>query len=317
MEGIILKGVGGLYEVQSGDAIHYCSARGKFRKREVSPLPGDRVHLAPLEQSGQLKTGKKDAIQADAVITEILPRKNQFIRPKLANLTHLFLISAAAFPQPSLIVIDKLTAVCVHKGVTPVLIFSKSDLGSVSEYVSIYTHAGFPVFTISNETGEGIAEVTEYLHTIAEQAAEAGEPCNVAFAGNSGVGKSSLLNRIFPELQLETGEISQKLGRGRHTTRTAQLYPLWETGGYVVDTPGFGAMDTERYALIRKEELADCFPEFAPYREDCFFTGCSHTVEKGCQVLQALQEGKIEPTRHASYCEMYKEAKEIKEWELK
>lgn len=308
-EGIILKGVGGLYEVLSGEEVHYCSARGKFRKNEISPLPGDRVLITPLSQSGAVK---KDTLQADAVIAKILPRKNQFIRPKLANLTHLFILSATVSPVPSYIVIDKLCAVCVHKGVTPVLIFTKSDLASAEEYAAVYKHAGFPVFVVSNETGEGVKEVRDYLKQITSEAV-----CNVAFAGNSGVGKSSLLNCLFPELQLATGEISQKLGRGRHTTRTAQLYPVWDTGSYVVDTPGFGAMETERYELIRKEELADCFPEFAPYLDGCFFTGCSHTVEKGCAVLEAFREGKIEPSRHESYCTMYAEAKEIKEWELK
>ncbi len=307
--GIIIKGVGGLYEVKCGSETHYCSARGKFRKKDISPLPGDLVDIELIEQSGAVK---KDTIQADAVIAKILPRRNQFIRPKLANLTHLFILSSIISPVPSPIVIDKLCAVCVHKGVTPVLIFTKSDLVSAQEYAEIYIHSGFPVFVVSNESGEGVEAVKTYLQEIT-----AAENCNIAFAGNSGVGKSSLLNRIFPQLHLETGEISQKLGRGRHTTRTAQLYPVWDTGSYVVDTPGFGAMETERYELIRKEELAECFPEFLPYLNDCYFTGCSHTVEKGCAVLEALKEGKIKSSRHESYCTMYAEAKEIKEWELK
>ncbi len=307
--GIIIKGVGGLYEVKAGDETHFCSARGKFRKNEISPLPGDLVTIQPIEQSGQQK---KDVIQADAVITGIKPRVNSFIRPKLANLTHLFILSSTTSPVPSLIVIDKLCAVCVHKNVTPVLVFTKSDLADAEEYAKIYRHAGFDVFVVSNETKEGVGAVKDYLKAITADA-----QCLIAFAGNSGVGKSSLLNCIFPTLELTTGEISQKLGRGRHTTRTAQLYPMWDSGSYIVDTPGFGAMETDRYELIRKEELAACFPEITPYTEDCYFTGCSHTVEKGCAVLAALQEGKIEPTRHESYCTMYAQAKEIKEWELK
>ncbi len=307
--GIIIKGVGGLYEVKCGNETHFCSARGKFRKNEISPLPGDLVSITPVEQSGQQKKG---VIQADSVITGIKPRINEFIRPKLANLTHLFILSSTASPVPSLIVIDKLCAVCAHKNVKPVLIFTKSDLADASEYAAIYRHAGFDVFVVSNETGEGVKDVKAFLQTITAE-----KQCLIAFAGNSGVGKSSLLNGIFPQLELTTGEISQKLGRGRHTTRTAQLYPMWETDSYIVDTPGFGAMETDRYELIRKEELADCFPEFAPYTDDCYFTGCSHTVEKGCAVLAARKEGKIEPTRHESYCTMYAQAKEIKEWELK
>ena len=307
--GIIIKGVGGLYEVKCGSETHYCSARGKFRRRDISPLPGDLAEIELIEQSGIMK---KDTLQADAVIAQIMPRKNQFIRPKLANLTHLFILSSTVSPVPSPIVMDKLCAVCVYKGVKPVLIFTKTDLASAESYRDVYQHAGFDVFLVSNETGDGVEEIKTYLQKIT-----AGETCTIAFAGNSGVGKSSLLNQIFPELQLETGEISQKLGRGRHTTRTAQLYPVWDTQSYVVDTPGFGAMETEQYELIRKEELADCFPEFEPYRDDCYFTGCSHTVEKGCAVLAALKEGKIEASRHESYCTMYQEAKSIKEWELK
>ncbi len=311
MEGIVIKGVGGLYEVKTGRERHYCSARGKFRKAEISPLPGDIVEIELVPQSG-LQSKKKDAVSADAVILQIKPRKNSFIRPKLANLTHLFITSSSVEPSPSMIVIDKLCAVSVHKNVAPVLIFTKTDLHPAESYVNIYRHAGFPVFAVSNETAEGVEEVKAYLLEIAKR-----ENCVVAFAGNSGVGKSSLLNRLFPQLNLQTGEISQKLGRGRHTTRTAQLYPIGEGGGFVVDTPGFGAMETERYELIRKEELGMCFPEFAPYLDDCYFAGCSHTVEKGCAVLNALKEGKIEPSRHESYCAMYKEAKEIKEWEWK
>lgn len=307
--GIIIKGVGGLYEVKTDNETHFCSARGKFRKKEVSPLPGDLVEIELTPQSGEAKRG---VIEADAVITKILPRRNEFIRPKLSNLTHLFLVSATVSPAPSTIVLDKLCAVCVHKQVVPVMVFTKSDLASAEAYAAIYRHAGFDVFVVSNETGEGVDAVKDYLREITAK-----ESCRIAFAGNSGVGKSSLLNQIFPELNLTTGEISQKLGRGRHTTRTAQLYPVWDTDSFVVDTPGFGAMDTDRYELIRKEELAECFPEFVPYLDDCYFTGCSHTVEKGCAVLQALHEGKIEPSRHESYCTMYAQAKEIKEWELK
>ncbi len=312
MDGIIVKGVGGLYEVKSGQETHYCSARGKFRKAEISPLPGDLVQIELVPQSGQTQSEKRGAVSADAVILQIKPRKNSFIRPKLANLSHLFIVSSVVEPPPSMLVIDKLCAVSVHKKVVPVIVFTKTDLQSAERYADVYRHAGFPVFSVSNETAEGVAELKAYLLEIAEQ-----EGCMVGFAGNSGVGKSSLLNQLFPQLQLQTGEISQKLGRGRHTTRTAQLYPIGQSGGFVVDTPGFGAMETGRYELIRKEELGACFPEFAPYLDDCYFTGCSHTVEKGCAVLRALSEGKIEPSRHDSYCAMYGEAKEIKEWELK
>jgi ribosome biogenesis GTPase len=199
-------------------------------------------------------------------------------------------------------VIDKLTAIAVDKGIKPCVVFSKSDLGDTSEYENIYKTAGIPVASVCTKTGEGVEAVQEMI----------GEGITV-FTGNTGVGKSSLLNAIDSRFQLATGEISDKLGRGRHTTRQATLYPL--LGGYIADTPGFSTFETEQYAVIKKEELAGCFPEFKPYAGECRFADCAHVCEKGCAVLEALSEGKIERSRHASYVAMYEEAKQRKEWE--
>ena len=164
---------------------------------------------------------------------------------------------------------------------------------------------GFPTFAVGENQPDTAQPIREMLKDKIS-----------AFTGNTGVGKSTLLNRLYPQFQLDTGEISKKLGRGRHTTRQVMLYALPE-GGYAADTPGFSAMDFLRYVPIRKEELADCFREFAPYVNDCKFTGCSHTVEKGCAVLAALEAGEIAPSRHESYCELYRQAQQIKDWQWK
>ena len=192
-----------------------------------------------------------------------------------------------------------------HKGIEPVLLITKSDLQSPEEIRRIYRHAGFRVFVVNTMEDGDLTEVKELLR---------GKVC--AFTGNTGVGKSSFLNRLAPQLALKTANISQKLGRGRHTTRHVELFRLEELDCYVADTPGFSTMDLARYDVILKEDLQYCFREFAPYLSDCRFTGCSHTVEKGCAVLKALDEGKIEPSRHESYKALYEEAKQIKEWEL-
>ena len=290
---MIVKALGGFYYVETSEHILYeCRARGLFRKQGISPCVGDRVRI--------------EAEDAEhGTVCEILPRKNSLVRPPLANLDRLFLVVSVCDPSPNYLVLDQFIAMSEYKDMEPVIVITKPDLQSPDELVRIYTHAGFPVCVVNNlETGP-LEEVRELLR---------GKVC--AFAGNTGVGKSSFLNRLEPGLSLKTAAISQKLGRGRHTTRHVELYRLEELDAYVADTPGFSAMDLTRYAVIRKEELQLCFREFAPYREQCRFTGCSHTVEKGCAVLEAVAEGKIEPGRHQSYCAMYEQAKQLKDWEL-
>ena len=269
-----------------------CRAKGKFRKDQQKPLVGDLVRV---EQNDQ----------GLSMVSAILPRKNQLVRPPLANLDQLVLVTSLADPAPNRLVLDQLIAVAEHQSIAPVVVFTKADLADAQPIFSVYQKAGFPTFAVREDQPDTAQPIRELL-----------KGKITAFTGNTGVGKSTLLNRLYPQLHLDTGEISKKLGRGRHTTRQVMLYALPE-GGYAADTPGFSAMDFLRYVPIRKEELADCFREFAPYVDRCRFTGCSHTVEKGCAVLAALEAGEIAPSRHESYCELYRQAQQIKDWQWK
>ena len=287
--GLILKGIGGFYYVKAGDTVYECKARGVFRRNAITPLVGDHVKLLIEENQSP-------------VIAEILPRKNSFIRPPMANLDQLVLVAATCDPAPSTLVIDKIIAAAEDKGISPILVISKIDLEQAQWLRDIYEPIGFPVVLVSSATGEGVEQVKELLRGKI-----------TAFTGNSGVGKSSLLNQIDRRFCLETGEISRKLGRGRHTTRQVELFPL-EGGGYVADTPGFSAIQMERYDVVHKEQLPYCFREFEPFLDQCRFPSCSHTCEKGCAVLEAVREGKISRSRHESYVALYQEVKDWKEW---
>ena len=291
MQGRILKATGGFYYVLSDAVLYECRARGLFRKTGVSPLVGDWVEI---EETGEEK----------GYVTRILDRKNSLIRPPLANLDQLFLVVSVADPQPNLLVLDKLIAIAEHKKIEPLLIVTKTDLGEWETLAALYEKAGFQVFCTGLDQDSDLAMLRRSM-----------EGKISAFCGNSGVGKSSLLNRIDSRLDLSTAQISQKLGRGRHTTRHVQLYPV-SGGGYIADTPGFSSMDLERYEVILKEQLQYCFREFGPHLNQCRFTGCSHTKDKGCAVLAAMKEGEIASSRHDSYCTLYEAAKNIKEWEL-
>lgn len=290
LNGILLKGIGGFYSVEAADAVYVCKARGVFRKKRIAPLSGDRVQITVSDGD------------AENTIDEILPRKNELRRPPVANIDNLIIVVSTTAPRPSALVIDKLTALAEQKGIEPIVVFTKTDIAPTDELFQVYRQAGIPCFAVSNKTGEGVDAVRALLHGKIS-----------AFTGNSGVGKTSLLNRIAPDLQRETGEISDKLGRGRHTTRQAELFSV--CGGYVVDTPGFSSLDFERTDAIRKEELAECFREFRPYLGECKFTTCSHTCDKGCAVLAAVERGEISRSRHKSYTELYNKVKEWKEWE--
>lgn len=291
MTGIITKAIGGLYTVDASDGIYECNARGVFRKKKISPMCGDRVNFT--------------AAGEGFVIEEILPRSSELIRPPLANLDLLVFVSSTVEPRPNTLLLDKFIAIAEFKGIRPVVVFTKVDKQSGAELAEIYRSAGIDVFECDNVTGEGSAEVKAMLQGKLS-----------AFTGNTGVGKSSLLNNMFPELELATGEISKKLGRGRHTTRHVQLYKL-EGGGYIADTPGFSSFDTNRYDIIFKDKLAGCFVEFADYIDKCRFPDCSHTKEKGCAVIEAVKAGEIPQSRFDSYVQMYEEAKQLKEWEYK
>jgi len=292
MNGIIIKAIGGLYVVETSDGIFECKARGIFRKKKISPVCGDRVTV----------TEEKDG---SCVIEEIQERRSLLIRPPLANLDILAFVCATCEPKPNLLLLDKFIAIAEFKKIKPIIVFTKIDKQDCGEFSEIYRRAGIEVFEVNNKSGEG----SEYV-----KKALAGKLS--AFTGNTGVGKSSLLNNMFPELELATNEISQKLGRGKHTTRHVELYKL-EDGGYIADTPGFSSFDTNRYDIIFKDELADCFCEFREYLSKCRFPNCSHTKEKGCAIIEAVREGKIPQSRFDSYLEMYEQAKQLNEWEYK
>ncbi|XOQ45495.1 MAG: Small ribosomal subunit biogenesis GTPase RsgA [Thermocaproicibacter melissae] len=289
-EGLILKGIGGFYYVETSDGVIECRARGVFRKKGMTPLAGDRVKIRVSSD----KTG---------FVEEILPRKNCLARPPVANIDCLVIVVSTCEPSPNTLVIDRLIAEAEAAGIEPVLAISKIDLQSADGLSEIYGKVGIRLFYVSPVHG------TDGLETIL--------PGKItAFTGNSGVGKSTLLNRMFSTFHLQTGEISQKLGRGRHTTRQVELLKMPE-GGYVIDTPGFSALDSEMSSALTKDNVAECFREFRPYLNQCRFTSCSHTCEKGCAVLAAVKEGVISPSRHESYCEIYQEMKEKKVWQKK
>jgi ribosome biogenesis GTPase len=241
----------------------------------------------------------------DGVITEIADRRNCIIRPPLANLDQLIFIVSTCEPVPNYLILDKFIAIAEYKNITPVVVITKTDLGDSKPIHDIYGSIGIDVVEVRYDDDSTVEAVRKLL-------------CGKisAFTGNSGAGKSTLLNAIDPTLNIATGEISKKLGRGRHTTRHAELYKL-SGGGYIADTPGFSTFETNRYDIIRKEELAGCFREFTQYIEDCRFRDCAHICEKGCAVVEAVKRGEISESRHESYKTMYEEAKQLKEWELK
>ena len=279
----IVKGIGGFYYVKTADGIVECRAKGIFRRRGVTPVAGDRVRLE--HEAGT------------AVIAEILPRKNVFVRPPVANVGPFFSVARSVQPVPSTLVIDKLSAIAVDRGAQPVLVITKGDLYGADTLAQCYSTAGFPVLCVNAATGEGLAPLRDML---------AGKLS--VFSGNSGVGKSTLLGALMPGCELETAEISQKLGRGRHTTREVVLYEA--LGGLVADTPGFASLDMARAAAIPKENLELAFPDIARLFGQCRFTGCSHLSEVGCAVREAVHRGGIARTRYESYAALYEQAKE-------
>ncbi len=289
-QGLITKITGGFYYAEAADGIHECKARGVFRKRGTSPLVGDRVDIT-VPDDGYCS------------IDAIHQRKNSLVRPAIANLDILMIISSVMEPNANLYLIDKMTAAAVSKDIEPVVVFTKTDLGSAQEMTDIYRKVGIRAFEFSSVDQRGLEDIKAVLKDKV-----------TAFCGNSGVGKSTLLNALFPELDLQTGEISDKLGRGRHTTRTVELFK--KHGGYIADTPGFSTVDIERFELIRKDELKFAFPEFESYFGTCQFNSCNHLCEKGCKVIEAVEEGIIPKSRHDSYVRMYDEVKDIKDWQL-
>lgn len=288
-EGVIRKALSGFYYVDDGQRLITCRARGKFRKDGISPLVGDRVEIRDLENSeGYLET--------------VLPRKNAFDRPAVANIDQLVIVASNAIPQTDPFLIDRVAAIAELKGCGVVVVLNKCDLDRADALYGIYAKSGFPTFRVSAETSEGISEL---------QAQIAGKLS--AFTGNSGVGKSSILNALDPGFNLKVGEVSQALGRGRHTTRHVEMYHL-SCGADVVDSPGFSSFETDELNLELKKNLPKTFREFIPYLNGCQFVGCSHTKEKGCAVLEAVEDRKIAESRHNSYVRLYDELKPLQDW---
>ena len=288
MTGYITKGIGGFYYVKTSEGIVECKPRGIFRKQKITPVAGDVVTL--------------ETENGAAVIAGIAPRRNVFVRPPMANLDVLFLVASTTQPTPSTLVLDKLSAIAVDKGVQPVIVCTKGDLAEAEFLRSAYEKSTLPFIRIDYATGEGLDDIKHWIN---------GRLC--AFCGNSGVGKSTLLNTLAPALHRETGQISQKLGRGRHTTREVEIFEI--CGGRLADTPGFASLEAQKLCRIPKDDLQHTFPEFGPYFGQCRFTGCSHRSETGCAVREAVEAGTISKTRYASYLAMYEEASARKEWE--
>jgi len=291
MEGRIIRSLSGFYEVRTADGTVTCRARGSLRRGTEIPLTGDLVTIS-------VERGK-------GMVEKIHPRRNSFVRPAVANIDALVVVAANANPVTEPFLIDRVAAIAGDQEVPVYLCVNKCDLDPAQDLIRIYTHAGFAVIAASAETGEGIERLRDLIRGKL-----------VAFTGNSGVGKSSILNRLCPALQLPTGEVSEKLGRGRHTTRHVELYELGD-GTLVADTPGFSSFDTDQMDVMLKENLQYAFPDFSEYIGKCQFHDCSHRKEPGCAVTAALQAGEIEPTRYDSYLRLYEKASQIKLWELK
>ena len=291
-EGRILKALSGFYYVDTGTELLTCRARGKFRKDGISPLVGDRVEVRELGNG-------------EGFLEKILPRRNAFTRPSVANIDQLVVIASGAIPKTDPFLIDRVASIAALKECDVIVLLNKCDLDQADALYEIYHAAGFPTLRVSAETGEGLEELKGLLTGKLS-----------AFTGNSGVGKSSILNALDARFQIQVGEVSDALGRGRHTTRHVELFRL-DFGAEIMDTPGFSSFESEELNLELKHHLPETFPEFLPYLGACRFVGCSHTKEKGCAVLDALKKGEIQKSRHVSYLRLHEELKPLKDWQEK
>ncbi len=285
-----MKAISGFYYVETADGLLECKAPGKFRREKITPVVGDVV------QAEDLGGGK-------GVLRSVLPRRNSFARPAAVNIDQMVILAANVIPVTEPFLIDRVAAIAESQNCEPVICINKCDLDRGDTLFETYTKAGFTTIRLSAMTGEGAQELMDVLRGKVS-----------VFTGNSGVGKSSVLNMLSPELNILTGEVSNKLGRGRHTTRHVELYRL-PNGAAVMDTPGFSSFDADNTELRVPEKVQDCFREFAPYKDLCRFQGCAHIKEKGCRVLEALEAGEISPSRYKSYAALYEKAREIPFWE--
>ena len=289
--GRIVRALSGFYDVQLPDRMVVCRGRGVLRKEHITPLTGDLVEIT-------VENGK-------GMVEAVLPRSSSFVRPAVANVDALAVFAANVNPVTEPFLIDRVSAIAGNQNVQCVICINKIDLDPAQQLRQTYEKAGFPVICTSAKTGEGVQELRAFL-----------QGKLTAFTGNSGVGKSSILNCLCPGLALATGEVSEKLGRGRHTTRHVELYSLGEDT-FVMDTPGFSSFDTDQMDVILKENLQYAFPDFAPYLGRCQFADCSHRAEPGCTVRAAVASGEIVPSRYDSYLRLYEKAAQIKQWEIK
>lgn len=292
IKGTIVKALSGFYYVQTENGIIECKARGKFRLDGTSPLVGDKVHCS-LDAHGK---GRVDSVDE---------RRNWFIRPAVANIDALIFVAANTNPVTDPFLIDRVSVIAANSNCELIICINKTDIDSADELHDIFTRAGFPVVRTSAETGDGIDELREMLKE---------KIC--AFTGNSGVGKSSILNVLLPGINIKTAEVSEKLGRGKHTTRHVELYDVGDEI-FVADTPGFASFDIEMMDIIPKEDLQYCFREFSPYIGRCRFNNCAHLKEPGCAVTEALKEGLIIKSRYKSYEKLYELSAQHKSWEIK
>ena len=294
MEGTIIKGIGGFYYVETAGGIYECKARGLFRKQKMTPLAGDRCKIS---------------CQPDMTgyIEEISRRKNSFVRPPVANIDRLFIVCAAASPDPLPILIDKLSVAALKEGVEAAVVINKMDLKTTDTVFleDAYKKAGFKVYTVSAQSGEGTEQIKQDMSGKIS-----------VFAGCSGVGKSSILNCLFPDINQKTGGVSEKIGRGKHTTREVSLIKLPD-GGYIADTPGFSEIEIAEITDIEKEDLFQYFPEIEKYADGCNFRDCRHINEPGCSVKNAVEEGNIALSRYESYKDIFNQLGEINKWEKK
>jgi len=291
-KGTIVKALSGFYYVRSGEEVVQCRGRGKLRLEGTAPLVGDVVEF----------TVNPDG---SGTVDRILPRKNSFTRPAVANIDCMVVLACGVNPITDPFLIDRVTALAENTGCEVVVCINKCDLDTGDSLYDIYSKTNYTLIRTSAETGEGLDEL---------RSAIAGKLC--AFTGNSGVGKSSILNALSPELKIQVGEVSDKLGRGRHTTRHVELFSLGN-GALIADTPGFASFDMDQAGFIPKDRLQFCFGEFAPYLDGCRFDDCAHISEPGCLLLEAVEEGKVSASRHASYVRLYEAAAQVKDWELK
>ena len=289
--GRIVRALSGFYDVQLPDRMVVCRGRGVLRKEHITPLTGDLAEIT-------VENGK-------GMVEAVLPRSSSFVRPAVANVDALAVFAANVNPVTEPFLIDRVAAIAGNQNVQCVICINKIDLDPAQQLRQTYEKAGFPVICTSAKTGEGVQELRAFL-----------QGKLTAFTGNSGVGKSSILNCLCPGLALATGEVSEKLGRGRHTTRHVELFSLGEDT-FVMDTPGFSSFDTDQMDVILKENLQYAFPDFAPWLGRCQFADCSHRAEPGCTVRAAVASGEIVPSRYDSYLRLYEKSAQIKQWELK